>query len=70
MPNKRRDNGAGSIEARGEDTWRLRYRVGVERFTKTVKGSKGDAVKELRRLLHDGDTDHMSPPKDDGRHLD
>lgn len=60
----RRDNGAGSIEARGTDKWRLRYRIGSDRFTKTVKGSKGDAVKELRSLLKAADDgEHVAPDK-------
>jgi hypothetical protein len=32
MLRKKRDYGAGSIDQRGEDTWRLRYRIGAERF--------------------------------------
>jgi hypothetical protein len=34
MAGKKRDYGAGSIDQRGEDTWRLRYRIGNDRFTR------------------------------------
>ena len=42
----------------------MRYRVGVRRFSTTFKGSKTEASKELRRLVHSGDTgEHVSPSK-------
>jgi integrase len=64
MPRKKRDYGAGTIDQRGEDTWRLRYRIGNDRFTKTVKGTKAEAVKKLRELLKAGDDDqHVAPDK-------
>jgi hypothetical protein len=40
---KRRGFGDGGIDARGESSWRLRYRVNGRRFTKTVKGKIGSA---------------------------
>jgi integrase len=44
--------------------WRLRYRVGGKRFAKHVKGTKAEAVKELRRLLAAGDDGkHIAPNK-------
>jgi integrase len=64
MAAKKRDRGAGSIRQRGENSWQIRYRVGGARYTKTFIGSKTDAAKELRRLLHDGDTgQHVAPDK-------
>lgn len=30
----KRDYGSGTITKRGEDAWRLRYRVGAERVTR------------------------------------
>lgn len=60
----RRDHGDGSIDKRGDDTFRLRYRIGGRRFTKTFHGTATEARKELRRLLRDGDTgDHVDPTK-------
>jgi hypothetical protein len=52
---KKRDYGSGAIEQRG-DSLRLRYRIGGKVFRKTVKGSKSEATKALRQLLHAGDT--------------
>jgi integrase len=61
---KRRSHGEGSIDPRGDDTWRLRYRVDGKRYTATFHGTLPDARKELRRLLRDGDTgDHVAPDK-------
>ncbi len=60
--NKRRGFSEGAIDRRGEDSWRLRYRVNGRRFTKTVHGTKSGAQKELRRLLHSGDLGtHIAP---------
>lgn len=54
----------GAIDARGKDTWRLRYRINGQRFTKTVRGSLSEARKALRELLHAGDTgEHVAPDK-------
>ena len=61
---KRRSHGEGSIDPRGPDTWRSRYRVDGKRYTVTFHGALPDARKELRRLLHDGDTEqHVAPDK-------
>jgi integrase len=59
----KRERGEGTIQLRG-DTWRLRYRVNGKRFTQTVCGTKGDALKELRRLLQSADEgEHIAPAK-------
>jgi integrase len=61
---KRRSRGDGGIDQRGQDTFRLRYRVDGKRYTVTFHGTLPDARKELRRLLRDGDTDqHVAPDK-------
>jgi integrase len=58
----KRGHGDGGIDARGENTWRLRYRINGQRFTQTVQGTKLDARKALRKLLHSGDTGtHVEP---------
>jgi integrase len=42
----------------------LRYRIGKKRFDKTFHGTPAEAKKELRRLLHSGDTgEHVAPDK-------
>jgi len=54
----------GGIDERGKDAYRLRYRVNGKRYSKTFKGTKGEAVKELRRLLRSGDTgEHVEPDR-------
>jgi integrase len=55
----KRDHGDGGIDERqrhpdGSSTWRLRYRIGGRRFTQTVRGTKAEAKKELRRLIKSG----------------
>jgi integrase len=61
---KRRGHGDGGIDPRGPDSWRLRYRINGKRFTVAFHGSLGDARKELRRLIHSGDTgEHVAPDK-------
>ena len=63
-PQTRRAFGDGSIDKRGENTYRLRYRVSGKRLTKTMYGPVTEARKELRRLLREGDTgDHVAPTK-------
>jgi integrase len=48
---KKRNHGDGSIEHRGGDTWRLRYRVHGRKFSKTVHAnSKKEALAELRNV--------------------
>jgi integrase len=64
MANNKRDHGDGGIDERGEGRWRMRYRVGGKRFTKSFRGSISDARKELRRLLKSGDDgQHVAPDK-------
>jgi integrase len=61
---KRRAFGEGAVDARGENSWRLRYRVNGKRFSKSFRGSLSDARKELRRLVRSGDTgEHIAPDK-------
>jgi integrase len=61
---KRRDRGDGGIDKRGENIWRLRYRIKGQRFSVTFKGTLQEARKELRRLLRSGDTgEHVAPDK-------
>jgi integrase len=57
-------HGEGTIEERGEDTYRIRYRVDGRRFTKTFHGNMTEARKELRKLLKAGDDgQHVDPSK-------
>jgi integrase len=61
---KRGHYGAGSLDRSGENSWRLRYRIGGKRFSKVVQGTKTEAAKELRRLLADGDSGaHVAPDR-------
>jgi integrase len=61
---KKRAHGDGGIEPRGENSWRLRYRSNGKRFTVTFHGTKGEALKELRRLIKAGeDGEHVDPSK-------
>src|SRR5215471_16100409 len=63
MP-KKNDRGMGSIQPRGKETWRLRYRIGARRYEVTFKGTRDEAKKELRSLLKDGDDGaHVDPSK-------
>src|SRR6516165_4612462 len=60
----KRAHGDGGIDARGDNTWRLRYRINGRRFTKTVRGTKAQAQKALRNLLHAADTgNHVAPDR-------
>jgi integrase len=60
----KRAYGTGSIDPRGKRSWRLRYRVNGKAFSKTVRATKMEAQKKLRRLLHAGDTgEHVAPDK-------
>src|SRR5258706_3253069 len=64
MARKKGHYGAGSIDKSGENSWRLRYRINGKRYTKVVEGTKTEAAKELRRVLHAGDTGaHVAPDK-------
>lgn len=61
---KRRAHGDGGIDRRGENSWRLRYRINGRRYTKAFRGTKTEAQKALRDLLHSGDTgEHVAPAK-------
>jgi integrase len=61
---KKRAYGDGGIEPRGENCWRLRYRSTGKRLTVTFHGLKGEALKELRRLIKSGeDGEHIDPTK-------
>lgn len=60
----KRDHGDGGIDQRGPGRWRLRYRVNGRRFTKSFKGTIGEARRELRRLLKSADDgQHVAPDK-------
>jgi integrase len=60
----KRDHGDGGLDERGEDRWRLRWRVGGKRYTKAFHGTKRAAQIELRRLLKSADDGaHVAPDK-------
>lgn len=60
----KRSHGDGGIDERGENVYRLRYRVDGKRFSKTFHGTLMEARKELRRLIRSGDTgEHVDPVK-------
>lgn len=64
MAARRREHGEGSIDQRGPDTFRLRYRVNGERFTVTFRGTRPEAKTKLRELLRSGDTgEHVAPDR-------
>src|SRR6266446_605573 len=64
MARRKGHYGAGSIEPSGKNSWRVRYRIDGVRYAKIVEGTKTEAAKELRRLLHDGDAGkHVAPDK-------
>ena len=60
----RRDHGDGGIDERSPGHYRLRWRVGGKRFTKSFRGSIGEARKELRRVIKAADDgEHVAPDK-------
>jgi integrase len=60
----KRSHGSGSIQLRGDKSWRLRYYVGDDRQGVTFRGTKKEAEAELRRLLGDVDKGaHVAPAK-------
>jgi integrase len=60
----KRSYGDGSISKRGKTSFRLRYRIGKQRYSVTFKGTLIQAKAELRRLLRAGDTgEHIEPTK-------
>src|SRR5262245_30670216 len=64
MKTKRRDRGDGGIDQRGENSWRLRYRVQGVRHSVTFHGTASEARKKLRELLKSGDDGtHIAPDK-------
>ena len=51
-----------ALTSTSENNFRLRYRIGKQRFVKTFHGTLADAKKELRALLRSGDTgEHVAP---------
>jgi integrase len=61
---KRRSHGDGGIDRRGDNSWRLRYRVNGKRYSKAFHGTLSEARKELRALIRSGDTGtHVEPDK-------
>jgi integrase len=64
MSTKRGRYGDGTLDERGPDIWRLRYRASGKRVSQTFHGTKRDAQRELRRLIRSADTgEHVSPDK-------
>ena len=60
----KRPHGDGGIDERGENVFRLRYRVDGKRHAKTFHGTLTEARKELRKLIRSGDTgEHVAPNK-------
>lgn len=58
----KREHGEGSIGARGEGVWRLRYRVSGKRHSVTFRGTRIEAKKKLRERLKSGDDgQHVAP---------
>jgi integrase len=61
---KRRGHGDGGIDERGPDHYRLRWRVGGRRYSKSFHGPVKEARAELRRLLASvDDGTHVAPDK-------
>jgi integrase len=59
---KRGHYGNGTIDKRGDNSWRLRYYINGRRFSKNVKGTRTEAARELRNLLKAGDDGtHVAP---------
>src|SRR5262245_30204017 len=60
----KRSYGDGGIDQRGENSFRLRYRIGKQRYSVTFQGTLAEAKKKLRELLRSGDTgEHVAPDK-------
>ncbi|MCK1652257.1 site-specific integrase [Bradyrhizobium sp. 149] len=60
----KRGHGEGGIDERGENIFRLRWRANGKRHTKTFRGTKAEARKELRALTTAVDTgEHVDPSK-------
>lgn len=61
MSRRRRHHGDGGIDQRGENSFRLRYRINGQRHSVSFTGTPAEAKKKLRELLKSGD---------DGTHID
>jgi hypothetical protein len=60
----KRSYGNGGIDPRGENTFRLRYRIGKQRYAVTFKGTRKEANAKLRELLKSGDDgQHVEPTR-------
>jgi integrase len=60
----KRSYGNGSIDQRGENAFRLRYRVGKQRYAVTFRGTRKEANAKLRELLSSGDDGtHVEPTR-------
>jgi integrase len=60
----RRGHGDGAIDQRGENSWRLRYRINGKRYSKAFRGTLSEARKELRALIRSCDFGtHVEPNK-------
>ena len=60
----KRDHGDGGIDERSPGHFRLRWRVDGKRYSKSSRGSIGEARRELRRLLKSADDGaHVAPDK-------
>jgi integrase len=60
----KRDHGDGGIDERSPGHFRLRWRVDGKRYSKSSRGSIGEARRELRRLLKTADDGaHVAPDK-------
>jgi integrase len=57
----KRSYGDGGIDQRGESSFRLRYRIGTQRYSVTFQGTPKEAKTKLRELLKSGD---------DGKHVE
>jgi integrase len=56
--------GDGSLTERGENSFRLRYRIGNERYSVTFRGTRKEAQAKLRELLKSGDDGtHIEPSR-------
>jgi hypothetical protein len=60
----KRSHGDGGIDKRGENSWRLRYRINSKRYSLAFHGTLSEARKKLRELIRSGDTGtHVEPDK-------
>jgi integrase len=58
----RRVHGQGSIQARGKNSWRIRYRIDGTQHAETFRGLKSAAQKRLTDLLAAGNRgEHVAP---------